>query len=199
MYPSQSKIVEKYSSPWEKFENIIDMDYQIKENIKNLVKDQAIQLESNWPKMLLVSRDWILKFGHFKVENSGKNLVNESLITSALGLALCYINRIQKKYTSADSVAYRILVIKASDDSSNQYMNFMNMIFSAEKLVNYFLDFFYCTILKHFCLQQIIIPLPQDKQKIKLIKIIMHYFIIIHVHGLNCEFRNLIWRVLNMN
>ena len=47
LYPSQSKIIEKYSSPWEKFENIIDMDYQIKENIKNLVKDQAIQLESN--------------------------------------------------------------------------------------------------------------------------------------------------------
>ncbi len=56
------------------------------------------------------------------------------MITSALCLALCYINRIQKNYTHADTVAYRILVIKASEDSSNQYMNFMNNIFSAEKL-----------------------------------------------------------------
>ncbi len=62
---------------------------------------------------------------------------NDSLITSALGLALCYVNRIHKKYTLADSVSYRILVIKASEDSSNQYMNFMNNVFSAEKLVNY--------------------------------------------------------------
>lgn len=63
------------------------------------------------------------------------SLVNDSMITSAIGLALCYINRIQKKYTFADSVSYRLLIVKACDDSSNQYMNFMNMVFSAEKLV----------------------------------------------------------------
>ena len=45
-------------------------------------------------------------------------------------------SRIQQKYTFADTVNYRILVVKGSDDSSNQYMNFMNMVFSAEKLVN---------------------------------------------------------------
>jgi hypothetical protein len=61
-------------------------------------------------------------------------LVNDSMITSAIGLALCYINRILKKYTFADTVTFRILIIKACDDSSSQYMNFMNMIFSAEKL-----------------------------------------------------------------
>jgi transcription initiation factor TFIIH subunit 3 len=60
------------------------------------------------------------------------------MITSALGLALCYINRVLKKSPHAvDSTKYRILVVKASQDSSNQYMNFMNMIFSAEKLVIY--------------------------------------------------------------
>lgn len=58
------------------------------------------------------------------------------MVTSALGLALCYINRIQQKYPFADSCNFRVLVIKASEDSSNQYMNFMNMIFSAEKMVN---------------------------------------------------------------
>ncbi len=58
------------------------------------------------------------------------------MITSAIGLALCYINRIQRRFTFADTVNYRLLVIKASEDSSNQYMNFMNMIFSAEKLVS---------------------------------------------------------------
>ena len=74
---------------------------------------------------------------HLKLKelNNKDNLINDSMVTSALGLALCYINRIQRKYSFADSVNYRILVIKASEDNSNQYMNFMNMIFSAEKLV----------------------------------------------------------------
>lgn len=67
--------------------------------------------------------------------NNKDNLANDSMITSAIGLALCYINRIQRRFTFADTVNYRLLVIKASEDSSNQYMSFMNMIFSAEKLV----------------------------------------------------------------
>ena len=53
-------------------------------------------------------------------------------------------SRIQQKYTFADTVNYRILVVKGSDDSSNQYMNFMNMVFSAEKLVNNYYINIYC-------------------------------------------------------
>jgi len=65
------------------------------------------------------------------------------MVTSAIGLALCYINRIQKKYTFAETASYRLLIIKACDDSSSQYMNFMNMIFSAEKLVKFILVYFF--------------------------------------------------------
>ena len=68
-------------------------------------------------------------------ESSRELVSNDSMISSALGLGLCYINRIQKKYSLADTVKCRFLIIKASDDSSNQYMNFMNMVFTAEKLV----------------------------------------------------------------
>ena len=59
------------------------------------------------------------------------------MITSAIGLALCYVNRMQRKYAFGDTINYRILVIKGSEDSSNQYMSFMNMVFSAEKFVNH--------------------------------------------------------------
>jgi len=52
-----------------------------------------------------------------------------------MSLALCYINRIQKNCNKqADTITYRVLIIKASEDSSNQYMNSMNNILSAEKL-----------------------------------------------------------------
>jgi hypothetical protein len=54
------------------------------------------------------------------------------------------LSRIQQKYTFADTVNYRILVVKGSDDSSNQYMNFMNMVFSAEKLVNDYFQYLLC-------------------------------------------------------
>ena len=80
----------------------------------------------------------LAKYSHFVLIDEKNNLdflVNESMITSALGLALCYINRIQKKDVHIQDVTYRILVIKASEDSSNQYMNFMNNVFSAEKMV----------------------------------------------------------------
>jgi hypothetical protein len=49
LYPSVSKVVEKYSSPWEKYESIGDMDNQIKENMKALMKSQAIAMESKLP------------------------------------------------------------------------------------------------------------------------------------------------------
>lgn len=112
------------------------MDNQIKENMKNLMKSQAIAMESKFLFSTLVhfTETWII--WTIDEENSLDFLVNESMITSALGLALCYINRILKKDDKVQDVTYRILVIKASEDSSNQYMNFMNNVFSAEKLVN---------------------------------------------------------------
>lgn len=114
LYPSRTRLVENLVSPWDKYEQISDMDEQIKENIKKLSSEQLEKLNSEI--------------------NNKDNSTNDSMITSAVGLALCYINRIQRKFTITDTVNYRILIIKGSDDSSNQYMNFMNMIFSSEKL-----------------------------------------------------------------
>ncbi|CAF0791422.1 unnamed protein product [Brachionus calyciflorus] len=112
LYPSKPKIVEKNSSPWDKYEQISDMYEIIRDNLKKLSNEQLSTLNS---------------------VNNKDNLSNDSMITSAMGLGLCYINRIQKTYAFADSVKYRFVIVKASDDSSNQYMSFMNMIFSAEK------------------------------------------------------------------
>jgi len=77
----------------------------------------------------------IIKINYLNNKKDKDNVQNDSLVTSAIGLALCNINYIQRKFTFPETVNYRILIIKGSDDSSNQYMNFMNMIFGAEKLV----------------------------------------------------------------
>uniref|UniRef100_A0A8C3CPY7 General transcription factor IIH subunit 3 n=1 Tax=Cairina moschata TaxID=8855 RepID=A0A8C3CPY7_CAIMO len=47
----------------------------------------------------------------------------ETLLAGSLAKALCYINRMSKE----------VKVIKAAEDSALQYMNFMNVIFAAQK------------------------------------------------------------------
>ncbi|NWU97711.1 TF2H3 factor, partial [Upupa epops] len=55
----------------------------------------------------------------------------ETLLAGSLAKALCCILLTTK--SSNQELKSRILVIKAADDSAFQYMNFMNMIFAAQK------------------------------------------------------------------
>lgn len=59
---------------------------------------------------------------------------NDSLIAGAVSMALCYIHRMEKEAQLGVQISSRILVVKASEDNPAQYMNFMNTIFSAQKL-----------------------------------------------------------------
>jgi len=36
LYPAKMKMIDKHASPWDKYEQISDMDQEIKENLKNL-------------------------------------------------------------------------------------------------------------------------------------------------------------------
>ncbi|RNA32317.1 general transcription factor IIH subunit 3 [Brachionus plicatilis] len=115
LYPAKSKLADNNQTPWERYEQISDIYESVKEGLKNL------------------SQQHLENLSDAKEVKNKDNLSNDSMISSAMGLGLCFINRIQRKYIFAESVKYRFVVIKASDDSSNQYMSFMNMIFSAEK------------------------------------------------------------------
>ncbi|XP_051923801.1 general transcription factor IIH subunit 3 isoform X2 [Hippocampus zosterae] len=57
----------------------------------------------------------------------------DTLLAGSLAKALCYINRVSKELEVGQEVKSRILVIKAADDCALQYMNFMNVIFAAQK------------------------------------------------------------------
>ncbi|XP_045172481.2 general transcription factor IIH subunit 3-like [Mercenaria mercenaria] len=59
---------------------------------------------------------------------------NDSLIAGAVSMALCYIHRMEKEAQLGVKISSRILVVKASEDNPAQYMNFMNTIFTAQKL-----------------------------------------------------------------
>ncbi|CAG08435.1 unnamed protein product [Tetraodon nigroviridis] len=58
---------------------------------------------------------------------------NDTLLAGSLAKALCYINRVSKELEVGQETKSRILVIKAAEDSALQYMNFMNVIFAAQK------------------------------------------------------------------
>ncbi|XP_037536304.1 general transcription factor IIH subunit 3 [Nematolebias whitei] len=66
-----------------------------------------------------------------KTEVTGNS--TDTLLAGSLAKALCYINRVSKKMEVGQDVKSRILVIKAAEDCALQYMNFMNVIFAAQK------------------------------------------------------------------
>lgn len=62
-------------------------------------------------------------------------LNTESLISGALSMALCYISRLDRDKIAGQKLHPRILVITASNDSATQYMNYMNIFFTAQRMV----------------------------------------------------------------
>ncbi|AWP07176.1 putative general transcription factor IIH subunit 3 [Scophthalmus maximus] len=57
----------------------------------------------------------------------------DTLLAGSLAKALCYIHRVSKELEVGQEIKSRILVIKAAEDCALQYMNFMNVIFAAQK------------------------------------------------------------------
>jgi len=65
--------------------------------------------------------------------NQGKNSTS-SCLASALGRALCYINRKQQELTEEYSMNARICVLSGSSDATSQYMAFMNVFYASVQL-----------------------------------------------------------------
>ncbi|KAM3867915.1 general transcription factor IIH subunit 3-like [Diretmus argenteus] len=66
-----------------------------------------------------------------KTEVTGHS--TDTLLAGSLAKALCYIHRVTKELEAGQEIKSRILVIKAAEDCALQYMNFMNVIFAAQK------------------------------------------------------------------
>lgn len=64
-----------------------------------------------------------------------ENCNEESLVSGAIAMALCYIARLEREKVAGEKLHARILVITASHDSATQYMNYMNIFFTAQKMV----------------------------------------------------------------
>lgn len=89
-----------------------DGQYELFANVKNAVHTNA--------KNLILS-------------NIEDEVYTESLIAGGMTMALCYIHQLHKQQIVEKKLPSRILVITASGDSASQYMNFMNVFFTAQK------------------------------------------------------------------
>uniref|UniRef100_A0A0A9Z1Z9 General transcription factor IIH subunit 3 n=1 Tax=Lygus hesperus TaxID=30085 RepID=A0A0A9Z1Z9_LYGHE len=57
----------------------------------------------------------------------------DSLLAGSCSMALCYISRMQREKPVGTTLNSRILIITGSGDSASQYMNYMNVFFTAQK------------------------------------------------------------------
>lgn len=89
-----------------------DGQYELFANLKNAVC-------TNTKKLVLQSTE--------------EEIYTESLIAGGMSMALCYIHQLQKQQVTEKKIPSRLLVITASGDSASQYMNFMNVFFTAQK------------------------------------------------------------------
>lgn len=78
-------------------------------------------------------------------------VVTESLLAGAIAMALCFISRINRTKPPGCVINSRILVITGSGDSASQYMNYMNVFFTAQKQ-NVVIDV--CALDQHLSLLQ---------------------------------------------
>jgi len=80
-----------------------------------------------------------------KSETTGT--ARESLLAGALAMAVCYIHRLEQELSAGTKMNSRILVVTGSADSASQYMNYMNVFFTAQKQVTTLQDLRFC----HWC------------------------------------------------
>ena len=57
----------------------------------------------------------------------------ECLLSGAMAKAMCYINKLQSDRPETEKLKARLLVLSSTGDTAAQYINFMNVFFSAQK------------------------------------------------------------------
>jgi len=92
-------------------EAFMDLELSIRTQMKGLINDES--------------------FVKFDV---GGETNTATCLASSLGRALCYIHRKEKEMPIGEKLTSRILVVSGSSESTAQYMAFMNVFFTAQKL-----------------------------------------------------------------
>ena len=90
------------------YEIFAHLETTVKQNIRNFVLDEKSNL--------------------FEDKDS------ESLIAGALTMALCYANRMNREKPTGENLNSRLLIVTGCSGGASQYMTYMNVFFTAQKL-----------------------------------------------------------------
>ncbi|EDW77778.1 uncharacterized protein Dwil_GK24367 [Drosophila willistoni] len=91
----------------------IDGQYEVFSQVEKTIKQQLGNILMNAPRL---------------------SAPCESLLAGSIGRALCYISRLQRNTPPGIKMHSRVLVLTGSNECSSQYMTFMNVFFTAQKL-----------------------------------------------------------------
>lgn len=108
------------------------------------------QVDGQYEAFTLVEKTVKRNLAKLLIDES-PSLNNESLLAGAIAMALCYIMRLDRLKSPGTKFNARILVVTGSSDSASQYMNYMNVFFTAQKQ-NVVLDV--CALDQHMSLLQ---------------------------------------------
>ncbi|XP_067944859.1 general transcription factor IIH subunit 3-like [Watersipora subatra] len=73
------------------------------------------------------------ELSHLLSEVDDREMLADSITAGAISMALCYIHKQSQQLLVGEKLNSKILVVKGTEDSSEQYMNFMNAVFTAQK------------------------------------------------------------------
>ncbi|CAB4056434.1 TFIIH3 [Lepeophtheirus salmonis] len=110
------------------------------------------QLDGQYELFTLVETTVRSKFIELLQSEAGISSQTDSPLSGSLAMALSYINRRRKENMDLSA---RILVITASGDTASQYMNYMNVFFTAQNWMSYSIPACFKSILHSYSKERI--------------------------------------------
>ncbi|XP_023298919.2 general transcription factor IIH subunit 3 [Lucilia cuprina] len=92
------------------------------------------QVDGQYEAFSLVEKTVKQRLSHVITNAPKISQPTESLLAGSMSMALCYISRIQRNSAAGVKIHSRILVLTGSNECASQYMTYMNVFFTAQKL-----------------------------------------------------------------
>nr|XP_032294345.1 general transcription factor IIH subunit 3 [Drosophila virilis] len=92
------------------------------------------QIDGQYEAFSLVEKTVKQQLGSILMNAPRLSASCESLLAGSMSMALCYISRLQRNVAAGVKMHSRILVLTGSNECASQYMTYMNVFFTAQKL-----------------------------------------------------------------
>ncbi|XP_026323026.1 general transcription factor IIH subunit 3 [Hyposmocoma kahamanoa] len=91
------------------------------------------QIDGQYELFTLVEKTIKMRLVNLIKSQPHEEKPGESLLAGALAMGLCYISRMRRQASVGLRICSRILIVTGSTDTAAQYINYMNVFFTAQK------------------------------------------------------------------